>query len=355
MTSSLQKFIKHLSFLTLLTLFIGCNNDTPKTEIKSPNFTTENKNAPIGMKYIPAGNLQMGGDNDQADKNEYPKHGVEMSAFYMDETEVTNAQFAEFVEATNYITVAERPIDWEEMLKSLPPDTPKPDDIVLAPGALVFTPTPQPVSLDNPANWWVWTVGASWKHPEGPNTGLDGKDNLPVVQIAWEDAKAYADWAGKRLPTEAEWEWAARGGKENMIYPWGNESVNEGEAKANFYQGLFPYKNDEKDGFAGVAPVKSFPPNDYGLYDMSGNVWEWCSDWFDFEYYSKETAKKANTIGPERAFNPYAPYQQEKIVRGGSFLCNDDYCSGYRNARRMGSTPDTGLNHTGFRCVRDVE
>jgi formylglycine-generating enzyme required for sulfatase activity len=353
MTSSLQKYIKHLLVLVLLTLFIGCTNDAPRTEVST--FTKENKNAPTGMKYIPTGTLQMGGDNDQADKNEYPKHGVEVSAFYMDETEVTNAQFAQFVKATEYVTIAERPIDWEEMLKSLPPNTPKPDDIVLAAGALVFTPTSQPVSLDNPANWWVWVTGASWKHPEGPNTGLDGKDNLPVVQIAWEDAKAYADWAKKRLPTEAEWEWAARGGKENMIYPWGNESVNEGAAKANFYQGLFPYKNDKKDGFEGVAPVKSFAPNDYGLYDMSGNVWEWCSDWFDFEYYGKETAKNANTIGPERACNPYAPYQQEKIVRGGSFLCNDDYCSGYRNARRMGSTPDTGLNHTGFRCVRDVE
>jgi len=347
-----QKNINIFFSLILIIVIYSCNSDTSKREV--PNFTAENKDAPKGMKYIPAGTLQMGGDNEQADKNEYPKHAVEISAFYMDETEVTNAQFAEFVKATNYVTVAEKPIDWEEMLKSLPPNTPKPDDIVLAAGALVFRPTSQPVSLDNPANWWEWTVGANWRHPEGPNTGLEGKDDIPVVQIAWEDAKAYADWAGKRLPTEAEWEWAARGGKENMIYPWGNESVNDGAAKANFYQGLFPYQNDNKDGFEGVAPVKSFPPNDYGLYDMSGNVWEWCSDWFDFEYYGKETAKKSNTTGPDRAFNPYAPYQQEKIVRGGSFLCNDDYCSGYRNARRMGSTPDTGLNHTGFRCVQSI-
>jgi sulfatase modifying factor 1 len=308
-----------------------------------------------GMIRIPAGTLSMGGDNAQADPNELPKHSVEISAFWMDETEVTNARFAEFVEATEYVTVAERPVLWEELQKQLPPGTPKPPDSLLQPGALVFHKTDQPVPLDNPGYWWQWTIGANWRHPEGPGSSIENKMNHPVVQVAWEDAQAFAAWAGKRLPTEAEWEWAARGGKEDNIYPWGNQGVNSGKPKANFWQGLFPYQNEMADGYFTTAPVKSFPPNGYGLYDMAGNVWEWCHDWFDMTFYAQPEAQKANTKGPDRAFNPRMPYQQEKVVRGGSFLCNDDYCSGYRNARRMGSTTDTGLNHTGFRCVRDVE
>ena len=296
----------------------------------------------------------MGGDNEQASPNEFPKHPVEIAPFFMDETEVTNAQFAEFVKATGYVTVAERPIIWEEIQKDLPPGTPKPPDSLLQPGALVFHKTEQPVSLQNPAAWWTWTVGADWRHPEGPESDIANKMDHPVVQIAWEDAAAYAKWAGKRLPTEAEWEWAARGGQENMVYPWGNEAVEVGDAKANFWQGLFPYQNEERDGYFATAPVKSYPANNYGLYDMAGNVWEWCGDWFDHDYYQRDAARRAGNSGPARGFNPQNPYQQERVVRGGSFLCNDDYCSGYRNARRMGSTPDTGLNHTGFRCVRSV-
>lgn len=297
----------------------------------------------------------MGGDNEQADANEFPKHNVQINPFWMDETEVTNAQFAQFVKATGYVTVAERPVIWEEMKKELPPNTPRPPDSLLQPGALVFQKTAQPVPLNDPARWWHWTTGADWRHPEGPNSNISGKENHPVVQIAWADAVAYAKWAGKRLPTEAEWEWAARGGMQDMVYPWGNDNVNEGEPKANFWQGLFPYQNTLKDGHLSTAPVKSFPPNGYGLYDMAGNVWEWCSDWFDFEFYRKGEASGVNVKGPGQAFNPTMPYQQEKVIRGGSFLCNDDYCSGYRAARRMGSTVDTGLNHTGFRCVKTTE
>jgi formylglycine-generating enzyme required for sulfatase activity len=333
----------------ILLLFLclwACQNSQPKE--KQPVQKQD------GMVLIPAGTLNMGGDNDQADKNEFPKHEVVIDGFWMDETEVTNAEFRKFVEETGYQTVAERPIVWEEIAASLPPNTPKPPDSLLQPGALVFHKTAQPVPMNNPALWWQWTIGANWQHPEGPDSDIKNKDQHPVVQIAWEDAMVYCQWAKKRLPTEAEWEWAARGGKTGNIYPWGNEKVNEGAAKANYWQGLFPYQNTQKDGYFTTAPVKSYAPNGYGLYDMPGNVWEWCSDWFDFAYYQKRQASQKNTVGPQKAFNPNMPYQQEKVVRGGSFLCNDDYCSGYRNSRRMGSTPDTGLNHTGFRCVKDL-
>ncbi len=337
-------FILSILISSGLVFMWSCQTDISST------FTIEKKD---GMVLIPDGTLHMGGDNEQAAANEFPKHDVAIDAFWMDETEVTNTQFKKFVEATDYITIAERPVDWEEMKLTLPHNTPKPPDSLLVPGALVFQKITKRVPLNNPALWWRWTIGANWKHPEGPNSNLDGKMNHPVVHIAWEDAMVYAKWAGKRLPTEAEWEWAARGGKKNMVYPWGNESVNEGEPKANFWQGSFPYENQLIDGFMTTAPVKSFPPNDYGLYEMGGNVWEWCSDWLDIDFYKKKNASQKNTKGPTIAYNPFNPYQQEKVIRGGSFLCNDGYCSGYRNARRMGSSPDTGLNHTGFRCVKD--
>ncbi len=304
-----------------------------------------------GMAYIPAGTLNMGGDNKQADGDEYPKHKVVINAFWMDETEVTNRQFQEFVEATDYVTIAERPIVWEEIAKDLPPGTPPPPDSLLQPGALVFKATDTPVSYNDPSQWWEWVIGADWEHPEGPASDITNRMDHPVVQVAWEDAVAYAKWAGKRLPTEAEWEWAARGGLENKIYSWGNEDVNKGELKANFWQGIFPYQNEIKDGFFASAPVKSFPPNGYGLYEMSGNVWEWCNDWYHYNYYADEAAKSPNPKGPSDSFDPQMPYTQQRSMRGGSFLCNDDFCSGYRNARRMKSSPDTGLSHTGFRCV----
>lgn len=338
-------YFRFLLLLSWISIFLSCQNDPSTPQLKKKD----------GMVLIPSGTLNMGGDNQQADANEFPKHQVQVHSFWMDETEVTNAQFQQFVAATNYMTIAERPIDWESIKLTVPPGTPKPADSLLQPGALVFQKLNQQVPLNNPGLWWKWTIGANWKHPEGPESNLDKIMDHPVVHIAWEDAMAYAKWAKKRLPTEVEWEWAARGGQQNMIYPWGNESVNEGKVKANFWQGAFPYKNILTDGFLTTAPVKSFSPNNYGLYDMSGNVWEWCADWLDMNFYSKPAASKANTKGPDVGFNPYNPYQPEKVIRGGSFLCNDTYCSGYRNARRMGSSPDTGLNHTGFRCVKDVE
>ncbi len=349
MKAPLYIFILFLFFLN------GCLHTEPRENKASiPSAPKESSVvSKKGMVQIPGGTLSMGGDNDQADLNEFPKHEVEVASFWMDETEVTNAQFAVFVKGTNYLTVAERAISWEDLKKEVPPNTPKPPDSLLQPGALVFKPTDQPVSLNNPGAWWHWTIGANWRHPEGPKSNIRDKMDHPVTQIAWEDATAYAAWSGKRLPTEAEWEWASRGGLENAVYPWGDEDVNAGAPKANFWQGMFPYENKKTDGYFTTAPVKSFPPNAYGLYDMAGNVWEWCNDWFDFDFYKNEGAKKSNTKGPAKGYNPYMPHQQEKIIRGGSFLCNDDYCSGYRNSRRMGSSVDTGLNHTGFRCVVD--
>ncbi len=335
--------IRLLLFVFLL-MVCACQPVQQKKELQPP------KN---GMVLIPEGTLNMGGDNEQADSDEYPKHEVKISSFWMDETEVTNQQYAEFVEATGYVTIAERPIIWEEIVKDLPPGTPPPPDSLLQPGALVFKATDTPVSYNDPSRWWEWVIGASWRQPEGLGSNIAERMNHPVVQVAWEDAVAYAEWAGKRLPTEAEWEWAARGGLENMIYPWGNEDVNEGEPKANFWQGVFPFQNKEIDDFYATAPVKSFPPNGFGLYEMPGNVWEWCSDWYHFNYYADASAGVPNPKGPIESFDPQMPYTKQRSMRGGSFLCNDDFCSGYRNARRMKSSPDTGLSHTGFRCVRN--
>ncbi len=309
-----------------------------------------------GMVFIKGGAFMMGGDNSQASEDEYPKHKVHVDDFWMDATEVTNAQFAKFVEATHYITTAEKKPDWEEMKKTLPPGTPKPPDSVMVAASLVFHQTSVPVDLHDYSQWWSWVKGADWKHPGGPNSTIKGKGNYPVVQVSWYDAMAYCKWAGKRLPTEAEWEFAARGGLENNIYPWGNEPINYARAKANSWGGKFPYYNDDKDGFEGLAPAKSYQKNGYGLYDMAGNVWEWCSDWYDADYYkSFGNAIAINPKGPQKSLDPEDTYAPKRSLRGGSFLCNDSYCSGYRVARRMKSSPDTGLEHTGFRCVKDAK
>ncbi len=309
-----------------------------------------------GMVLIPGGVFEMGGDNEQASADEYPKHKVQVSPFYMDVTEVTNAQFKKFVETTGYITTAEKKPDWEELKKTVPPGTPKPPDSILVAASLVFKKTEGPVNLNDYTQWWSWVKGADWKHPEGPGSSIAGKENYPVVQVSWDDAMAYCKWSGKRLPTETEWEFAARGGLINNIYPWGNEPVNTGKPKTNSWEGKFPYLNEKKDGFITAAPVKSYSPNGYGLFDMAGNVWEWCSDWYNADYYKTiENTTSINPKGPVKSYDPDEPYTQKRSLRGGSFLCNDAYCSGYRVARRMKSSPDTGLEHTGFRCVKDVK
>ena len=344
----MRKLICAIIFLTL-----GCN---PVTKENQSTHVDQNKSAPAGMKLIPSGSFVMGGRSDQAYEDEFPTHEVKISAFYMDETEVTNAEFSAFVEATGYITTAERDIDWEEMKKEVPPDTMKPPDSLLKAGSLVFTPTNRPINLRDYSQWWSWIIGANWQYPEGSHSTVENRMDHPVVHIAWEDAQAYADWAGKRLPTEAEWEWAASGGIENVKFPWGNQPIEEAHDKANFWQGLFPFQNHEQDGYFGSAPVRSFPPNGYGLYDMAGNVWEWCQDKYRSDGYTQDEQKGivSNPSGPPDSFDPAEPYIEKYVIRGGSFLCNDSYCSGYRVARRMKSSKDSGFNHTGFRCVKSI-
>ena len=309
-----------------------------------------------GMVLIPEGSFVMGADDDQAWRDEYPEHEVQVNAFWMDIHEVTNAQFEAFVEATGYITTAEKAVDWEEVKKELPPNTPKPDESLLAPASLVFVATEGPTPLNDVSRWWQWRKGANWRNPEGPDSNIDGKEDHPVVHVSWYDANAYCQWAGKRLPTEAEWEYASRGGLKDAVYAWGDEDLLAGKPKANTWEGVFPYNNRLLDGFYLTAPVKSFQPNGYGLFDMSGNVWEWCADWYNETYYKSLSDNiTKNPKGPETSYDSNEPFSQKRVTRGGSFLCHNSYCSGYRNSMRMKTTPDTGSIHTGFRAVMNAQ
>ncbi len=319
-----------------------------------------------GMVAIPGGEFTMGSDADYARPNERPAHRVKVSAFLIDKYPVTNAVFAKFVEATGYKTVAERPVDWEELKKQVPPGTPKPPDETLQPGSLVFHATTGPVDLRDMSNWWTWTNGASWRHPEGPGSGIKGRENHPVVQIAWEDAAAYAKWAGKRLPTEAEWEFAARGGLEGKRYAWGDKELVDGKYCVNRWTGDFPYKNSAEDGYVGTSPVSSFPPNGYGLYDMGGNVWNWCADVYHGGNHRAQKGSgvccdpkgpAADSIEEPLPGDPSpaeVPGAIRRVTKGGSFLCAPSYCESYRPAARRGTPPDTGSSHVGFRCAKDA-
>jgi formylglycine-generating enzyme len=312
--------------------------------------------APEGMVWIPGGEFTMGSDGPDTTSGERPAHLVRVDGFWMDEIDVTNAQFRTFVDATGYVTTAEKVPTLEDIMRYARPGRTPPNKADLVAGSVVFTPPDHPVDTNGPEafrQWWTFTPGANWRHPEGAGSSIDGKDDHPVVHVSWFDAEAYANWAGKRLPTEAEWEFAARGGLAGKKYVWGDEPFAEEKPQCNNFQGHFPDKNTAKDGYERTSPVKAFPPNGYGLYDMAGNVWQWCNDWFLPEAYAltKDTNILVNPSGPAASFDP-RKRPPERVHRGGSFLCCVGYCFNYRPSARIGCTPDTGMSHLGFRCVK---
>lgn len=282
----------------------------------------------------------------QATKDSRPIHRVYVDGFFMDKTDITNAQFAEFVKSTGYITVAEKAPRAEDY-PGAPPEN-------LVAGGVVFAPPDHAVALNDYLQWWTYVKGANWRHPAGPQSSLKGRENYPVVQIAYEDAEAYAKWAHKRLPTEAEWEFAARGGLAGKPFVWGDDFRPNGKWMANTYQGHFPTQDSGADGYTGLAPVSQYAPNGYGLYDMAGNVWQWTSDWYRPDYYTQLArlgGVARNPKGPDAPFDPSEPSEKKKVHRGGSFLCTDQYCSRYMVGTRGKGEVSTGTNHVGFRCV----
>lgn len=308
---------------------------TQAAEKTAPTIIIGNgKNGPQDMAWIPGGKFLMGSNHKMAQANERPTHPVEVHGFWMDRTHVTNAQFAAFVKATGYKTTAEKKPDWETLKVQLPPGTPKPPASALVPGGMVFTGTERPADLNDYTQWWAFMPGANWRHPQGPKSDIKGKDNHPVVQVSYEDAQAYAKWAGKRLPTEAEWEFAARGGLEQATYAWGDELTPQGQMMANIWEGKsdrFPVVSPKAGGATGTVAAGTFPPNGYGLADMTGNAWQWVADWYRSDYFRMQAQGKVamNPQGPDDSYDPddrSAPANApRRVTRGGSFLCNEDY------------------------------
>lgn len=319
---------------------------------------------PKDMAWIPPGAFLMGSDSKLAQANERPAHAVRVGGFWMDVAHVTNDEFAEFVRQTGYVTTAEKKPDWETIRVQLPPGIPRPPDEVLVPGAMVFVGTAGPVDLNDYSQWWRYVPGADWRHPQGPGSSIEGKGGHPVVQVSYEDALAYAGWAGKRLPTEAEWEYAARGGLEQATYAWGDELMPDGKPMANYWdtrQRSFPVVSPKAGGAEGTLPAGTFPPNGYGLYDMTGNAWQWVADWYDADYFGRQAVAGKpidDPQGPARSFDPSDPgvpvHAPKRVIRGGSFLCNESYCLSYRPSARRGSDPHSPMSHVGFRLVKDA-
>ena len=309
------------------------------TDLPAPSTAKPPGPAPAGMVWIPGGTFWMGADDASA-SDAKPVHEVSVNGFWMDRTEVTNRAFARFVKETGYMTIAERVPDAKDF-PGAPPEK-------LVPGSIVFTPPAGKVSLNDPLIWWRYVPGACWQHPDGPGSSIAGKDDYPVVHICWDDASAYARWAGKRLPTEAEWELAARGGKARARYVWGNDPLVDGKWPANIWEGHFPDTNSGDDGFARTAPVASFPANGFGLHDIAGNVWEWCSDRYRPGY---DPHDRDNPVGPPTSYDPDEPGVAKRVQRGGSFLCSDQYCTRYLPGARGKGAVDSGASHVGFRCV----
>ena len=323
----------------------GIENDAPRATVQI-NSTPAPSPEPVGMIWIPGGTFWMGCDScgmpDAA-----PQHLVSVDGFWIDRTPVTIADFEKFIKATGYVTVAERPLD-PKAFPGVPAN-------MLVPGSAVFNATGDPVPLDNPLRWWRYTPGADWRHPEGPGSDIGGRADHPVVHVAYEDAVAYAKWAGKRLPTEAEFEFAARGGLDRNLYPWGNELMPGNRAPANIWQGRFPAKDSAEDGYAGTAPVTAFAPNGFGLYDMGGNVWQWCADWYRADYYgtlARTGALTSNPRGPEDSFDPQEPGATKRVLKGGSYLCSEQYCARYLVGSRGKGEVTSGASNLGFRLAR---
>jgi sulfatase modifying factor 1 len=322
-----------------------------------PNRSTAPEKAPGGMRWIPGGEFSMGAADPtslpegghEPMQDARPVHRVYVDSFWMDSTDVTNDQFQRFVQHTGYVTVAER--------KPLAKDFPGVPAEKLVAGSIVFTPPAHAVALTDYSRWWSYVSGANWRHPQGPGSGIAGKGNYPVVQIAYEDAAAYAKWAGKRLPTEAEWEFAARGGLSGKPYTWGDSIQSAGKWMANTHQGHFPDQDSAADGHAGIAPVAQYSPNGYGLYDMAGNVWQWTEDWYRPDYYAELSASPnvaRNPQGPRTSLDPEEAGSRKRVQRGGSFLCTPQYCSRYIVGTRGKGEVNSPTNHIGFRCVKDV-
>lgn len=323
-----------------------------------------------GMVWVPGGEFLMGSDHELAQSNERPTHPVRVKGFWMDATHISNDEFAEFVKQTGYVTTAERKPDWETIRVQLPPGTPEPPDEVLVAGAMVFVGSERPVSLHDYSQWWRYVPGANWRHPQGPGSNIEGKGKHPVVQVSYADALAYAEWAGKRLPTEAEWEFAARGGLEQATYAWGDELMPEGKKQANYWDTseqpfpvVDPVVSPKAGGATGTLPVKAFPANGYGLYDMTGNAWQWVADWYRSDFFSMQVKANGkepadNPRGPMHSYDPGDPMvpanAPRRVIRGGSFLCNQEYCLSYRPSARRGSDPYSPMSHLGFRLVKDT-